>query len=146
MVFLLTQEARPILISAIEDCVYTFLWLTPAACPLNSTQQDECRVTNPATGRTFRHRPGSESTSCTRLSKYTFHHTRDAESSTLCPAGHLFDLSTLAKVGGYTVYDHRDQRKIFRLNICGNLLDAGCGPSAGACIPPALVLEFLSIL
>lgn len=60
MVVLLTQESRPILITAIEDCVYTFLWLTPAACPLNSTQQDECRVTNPATGLTFTHGRGSE--------------------------------------------------------------------------------------
>lgn len=56
LVFLLKQDSRPILISAIEDCVYTFLWLTPVACPLNSTQQDECRVTNPATGPTFRAR------------------------------------------------------------------------------------------
>lgn len=53
LVFLLTQYSRPILISVIEDCVYTFLWLTPVACPLNSTQQDECRVTNSATGPTF---------------------------------------------------------------------------------------------
>ncbi|TWW69178.1 cation-independent mannose-6-phosphate receptor isoform X1 [Takifugu flavidus] len=93
-------DSRPILISAIEDCVYTFLWLTPVACPLNSTQQDECRVSNPATG-------------------------------------HQFDLSTLTKVGGYTVYDHRDQRKMFRLNICGTLPDAGCGPNAAVCISDA---------
>lgn len=58
--FFLTQDSRPILISAIEDCVYTFLWLTPVACPLNSTQQDECRVSNPATGRTFTRPRGSE--------------------------------------------------------------------------------------
>lgn len=48
------QDSRPTLISAIEDCVYTFLWLTAAACPLNSTQHDDCRVTNPATGQTFK--------------------------------------------------------------------------------------------
>lgn len=58
----------------------------------------------------------------------------------LSPAGHLFDLSTLTKVGGYTVYDHHDQRKMFRINICGNLPDSGCGPNAGACITPVLVL------
>lgn len=64
LVFLLSQESRPLLISVIEDCVYTFLWLTPAACPLNSIQQDECRVSNPATGL--------------RLSIHRLLHTRDA--------------------------------------------------------------------
>lgn len=46
------QESRPSLISSIESCVYTFMWSTAAACPLNSTQHDDCRVTNPATGQT----------------------------------------------------------------------------------------------
>lgn len=48
------QDSRPTLISAIEDCVYTFLWLTAAACPLNGTQHGDCKVTNPATGQTFK--------------------------------------------------------------------------------------------
>uniref|UniRef100_H3CWI6 Insulin-like growth factor 2 receptor n=1 Tax=Tetraodon nigroviridis TaxID=99883 RepID=H3CWI6_TETNG len=93
-------ESRPMLISAIEDCVYTFLWLTPVACPLNSTQQDECRVTNPATG-------------------------------------YSFDLSALTKVGGYTVYDPKDNRKSVGINICGNLPDSGCDPNAAVCIRDA---------
>uniref|UniRef100_A0A3B3VE79 Insulin-like growth factor 2 receptor n=1 Tax=Poecilia latipinna TaxID=48699 RepID=A0A3B3VE79_9TELE len=42
-------DSRPILISVIEDCVYTFLWSTAAACPLNTSQHIDCRVTNPAT-------------------------------------------------------------------------------------------------
>nr|QPB70590.1 insulin-like growth factor 2 receptor [Pampus argenteus] len=46
-------DSRPTLISAIEDCVYTFLWLTAAACPLNTSQHDGCRVTNPVTGHLF---------------------------------------------------------------------------------------------
>ncbi|KAM4713477.1 cation-independent mannose-6-phosphate receptor [Anableps anableps] len=46
-------DSRPTLISEIEQCVYTFLWLTAAACPLNTSQHDECRVTNPATGHLF---------------------------------------------------------------------------------------------
>ncbi|KAG7219113.1 hypothetical protein INR49_019321 [Caranx melampygus] len=46
-------DSRPTLISALEECVYTFLWLTAAACPLNTTQHDNCRVTNPATGHLF---------------------------------------------------------------------------------------------
>uniref|UniRef100_A0A3Q2EC35 Insulin-like growth factor 2 receptor n=1 Tax=Cyprinodon variegatus TaxID=28743 RepID=A0A3Q2EC35_CYPVA len=46
-------DSRPTLISEIEDCVYTFLWLTAAACPLNTSQHDGCRVTNPATGHLF---------------------------------------------------------------------------------------------
>uniref|UniRef100_A0A8C9ZHK2 Insulin-like growth factor 2 receptor n=1 Tax=Sander lucioperca TaxID=283035 RepID=A0A8C9ZHK2_SANLU len=77
-------DSRPTLISAIEDCVYNFLWLTAAACPLNSTQHNNCMVTNPATG-------------------------------------HLFDLNTLTKEGGYTVYDHEEHRKMFRMNICGSV-------------------------
>uniref|UniRef100_A0A8C2ZDD4 Insulin-like growth factor 2 receptor n=1 Tax=Cyclopterus lumpus TaxID=8103 RepID=A0A8C2ZDD4_CYCLU len=87
-------DSRPTLISAIEDCVYTFLWLTAAACPLNSTQHDNCMVTNPATG-------------------------------------HLFDLNTLTKEGGYTVYDHQDHRKMFRMNICGNMSNTGCSSETG---------------
>ncbi|KAM9338794.1 cation-independent mannose-6-phosphate receptor [Symphorus nematophorus] len=90
-------ESRPTLISVIEDCVYTFLWLTAAACPLDSTQHDDCRVTNPATG-------------------------------------HLFDLNSLSKEGGYTVYDHREHRKMFRMNICGNMTNAGCSPGTAVCI------------
>ncbi|XP_029965640.1 LOW QUALITY PROTEIN: cation-independent mannose-6-phosphate receptor [Salarias fasciatus] len=46
-------DSGPTLISAIEDCVFTFLWLTAAACPLNTTEQDDCQVQNPATGRVF---------------------------------------------------------------------------------------------
>ncbi|XP_069028432.1 cation-independent mannose-6-phosphate receptor [Embiotoca jacksoni] len=90
-------NSRPTLISEIEGCVYTFLWLTAAACPLNSTEHDECRVTNPATG-------------------------------------HLFDLNSLMKDGGYTVYDHQDHRKMFRMNICGNITNAGCDPETAVCI------------
>ncbi|XP_076026629.1 cation-independent mannose-6-phosphate receptor [Genypterus blacodes] len=90
-------DSRPTLISAIEDCVYTFLWLTAAACPLNSNQHDDCRVTNPATG-------------------------------------HLFDLNSLAKAEGYTVYDHNDHRKMFRLNICGEAPKTGCDAGTGVCI------------
>lgn len=48
-----SQDSRPTLITAIEDCVYTFLWLTAAACPLNITQHDNCMVNNPATGPAF---------------------------------------------------------------------------------------------
>ncbi|KAK7907744.1 hypothetical protein WMY93_016356 [Mugilogobius chulae] len=46
-------DSRPSLISVIEDCEYTFHWLTAAACPLNTTQQEGCRVTNPSTGYQF---------------------------------------------------------------------------------------------
>ncbi|NWU92230.1 MPRI protein, partial [Upupa epops] len=46
-------ESKPQLIMAIEDCEYTFLWFTAAACPLKSNVQNDCRVTNPATGHLF---------------------------------------------------------------------------------------------
>ncbi|KAK5852634.1 hypothetical protein PBY51_006486 [Eleginops maclovinus] len=90
-------DSRPTLISAIEDCVYTFLWLTAAACPLNSVQHDNCRVTNPATG-------------------------------------HLFDLSTLTQEGGYTVYDSQNNKKMFRMNVCAAVSNAGCDPDTAVCI------------
>ncbi|XP_034018710.1 cation-independent mannose-6-phosphate receptor isoform X2 [Thalassophryne amazonica] len=90
-------DTHPTLISAIEDCVYTFLWLTVAACSLNSNQQDDCRVSNPATG-------------------------------------HQFDLNSLTKEGGYTVYDHVDHTKMIRLNICGEIANSGCTPGSGVCI------------
>ncbi|XP_029532637.1 cation-independent mannose-6-phosphate receptor [Oncorhynchus nerka] len=90
-------DSRPTLITAIEECVYTFVWFTAAACPLNSTQHGDCRVTNPVTG-------------------------------------HLFDLNGLSQEGGYTVYDNLDPWKMFRLNVCGEIANAGCGPDTGVCI------------
>ncbi|XP_035630752.1 cation-independent mannose-6-phosphate receptor [Oncorhynchus keta] len=90
-------DSRPTLITAIEECVYTFVWFTAAACPLNSTQHGDCRVTNPVTG-------------------------------------HLFDLNGLSQEGGYTVYDNLDPRKMFRLNVCGEIANTGCGPDTGVCI------------
>lgn len=41
------------LISAVEDCEYTFAWPTPAACPVKVNVHGDCRVTNPATGETL---------------------------------------------------------------------------------------------
>ncbi|XP_063079301.1 cation-independent mannose-6-phosphate receptor [Engraulis encrasicolus] len=46
-------ESEPHLVSALEKCVYTFSWITAAACPLNATRHGDCRVTNPATGHVF---------------------------------------------------------------------------------------------
>uniref|UniRef100_A0A6Q2XKG2 Insulin-like growth factor 2 receptor n=1 Tax=Esox lucius TaxID=8010 RepID=A0A6Q2XKG2_ESOLU len=88
-------DSRPSLITSIEDCVYTFMWFTAAACPLNSSQHGGCQVSNPATG-------------------------------------HLFDLNGLSQKGGYTVFD--DQNKMFRLNVCGDVNEAGCEPDTGVCI------------
>ncbi|XP_072265418.1 cation-independent mannose-6-phosphate receptor [Pyxicephalus adspersus] len=45
--------SRPQLITALEDCEYNFLWITPAACLLKINTHDECKVTNPATGYLF---------------------------------------------------------------------------------------------
>ncbi|KAI2652218.1 Cation-independent mannose-6-phosphate receptor [Labeo rohita] len=46
-------DSEPTRITALEDCVYTFVWSTAAACPLNSTAHGDCKVTNPATGHLF---------------------------------------------------------------------------------------------
>lgn len=90
-------DSEPSFITALEDCVYTFVWYTAAACPLNSTEHGDCKVTNPATG-------------------------------------HLFDLIALNRAGGYTVYDPLVPRKMFRLNVCGDVLNAGCAQGTGVCI------------
>uniref|UniRef100_A0A8C1Z5G4 Insulin-like growth factor 2 receptor n=1 Tax=Cyprinus carpio TaxID=7962 RepID=A0A8C1Z5G4_CYPCA len=80
-------DSEPTLITALENCVYSFMWFTAAACPLNSTEHGDCKVTNPATG-------------------------------------HLFDLNALSRTGGYTVYHPSAHRKMFRLNICGDVANA----------------------
>uniref|UniRef100_A0A8C4P4C4 Insulin like growth factor 2 receptor n=1 Tax=Dromaius novaehollandiae TaxID=8790 RepID=A0A8C4P4C4_DRONO len=87
-------ESKPELITAIEDCEYTFLWFTAAACPLQSNVQNDCRVTNPATG-------------------------------------HLFDLTSLKRESGYTIYDSHN-RKI-ELNVCAES-KSSCANGAGVCI------------
>uniref|UniRef100_A0A8C0J7F8 Insulin like growth factor 2 receptor n=1 Tax=Chelonoidis abingdonii TaxID=106734 RepID=A0A8C0J7F8_CHEAB len=46
-------ESKPELVTAIEECEYTFLWFTAVACPLKRNVQNDCRVTNPATGHLF---------------------------------------------------------------------------------------------
>ncbi|XP_053316140.1 cation-independent mannose-6-phosphate receptor [Spea bombifrons] len=46
-------DSRPQFITALEDCEYTFMWVTALACPLKITSHDKCRVTNPASGHTF---------------------------------------------------------------------------------------------
>lgn len=128
-VFFFSQDSRPALISALEDCVYTFLWLTAAACPLNSTQHDDCRVTNPATGdeptphpHKKKLNPPGPCWSVRSVSRFFFFSP---------PQGHLFDLNPLARDGGYTVYDHLENTKMFRMNICGGVPNVGCGPDAG---------------
>uniref|UniRef100_A0A8C1G8U4 Insulin-like growth factor 2 receptor n=1 Tax=Cyprinus carpio TaxID=7962 RepID=A0A8C1G8U4_CYPCA len=90
-------DSEPTLITALENCVYSFMWFTAAACPLNSTEHGDCKVTNPATG-------------------------------------HLFDLNALSRTGGYTVYHPSAHRKMFRLNICGDVANAGCAPGTAVCI------------
>ncbi|XP_047625757.1 cation-independent mannose-6-phosphate receptor [Phacochoerus africanus] len=46
-------SSRPMFISAVEDCEYTFSWPTAAACPVKSNVHDNCQVTNPVTGHLF---------------------------------------------------------------------------------------------
>ncbi|XP_072542274.1 cation-independent mannose-6-phosphate receptor [Salminus brasiliensis] len=90
-------DSKPTLITALEDCIYNFVWFTAAACPLNTSEHGDCRVTNPATG-------------------------------------HLFDLNALTQSKGYTVYDRENQRKMYRLNLCGPIENVGCAPGTGVCI------------
>uniref|UniRef100_A0A8C5VW34 Cation-independent mannose-6-phosphate receptor n=1 Tax=Microcebus murinus TaxID=30608 RepID=A0A8C5VW34_MICMU len=46
-------NSRPMFISAVEDCEYTFSWPTAAACAVKSNVHDDCQVTNPNTGHLF---------------------------------------------------------------------------------------------
>ncbi|KAI5090811.1 cation-independent mannose-6-phosphate receptor precursor [Silurus meridionalis] len=64
-------DSKPTLITALEDCVYTFVWFTTAACPLNSTEHGDCKVTNPLTGHLF------DLNSLTQDGGYTVYHSVD---------------------------------------------------------------------
>lgn len=108
--------------------MYTFLWLTAAACPLNSNQHDNCMVTNPATGQTQHQVP--DVSRLLAVGRVTL---TELVSS---PVGYLFDLNSLTKEGGYTVFDHQEPRKMFRMNVCGNLTNSGCAPDVGTYIHP----------
>ncbi|KAH0622428.1 hypothetical protein JD844_024730, partial [Phrynosoma platyrhinos] len=46
-------DSKPELITALEDCEYTFVWFTAAACPLKSNVHNNCTVSNPLTGHLF---------------------------------------------------------------------------------------------
>ncbi|CAL1586585.1 unnamed protein product [Knipowitschia caucasica] len=68
-------DSLPSLISVIEDCEYTFHWLTAAACPLDTTQEDGCKVTNPSTGYLF------DLNSLTKAGGYTVRDSEDHSKS-----------------------------------------------------------------
>lgn len=53
------------------------------------------------------------------------------ESMFLFFTGHLFDLNPLTQEGGYTLYHNIDLRRMYRLNVCGPIKNAGCAPEAG---------------
>ncbi|XP_078412852.1 cation-independent mannose-6-phosphate receptor [Cetorhinus maximus] len=46
-------NTQPDLITAIQDCEYTFLWFTAVACPVTKIVHNDCVVTNPVTGHLF---------------------------------------------------------------------------------------------
>ena len=47
------------------------------------------------------------------------------------PPGHVFDLNTLNKAGGYTVYDNEDRNTMIRLSVCSEMKNAGCADGTG---------------
>ncbi|XP_017311659.1 cation-independent mannose-6-phosphate receptor isoform X1 [Ictalurus punctatus] len=61
-------NSKPTLITALEDCVYNFVWFTAAACPLNSTEHGDCKVNDPRTGYLF------DLNSLTQEGGYTLYH------------------------------------------------------------------------
>ncbi|XP_038659271.1 cation-independent mannose-6-phosphate receptor isoform X2 [Scyliorhinus canicula] len=50
-------NTKPDLITAIQDCEYTFLWFTAVACPVTKNIHNDCVVTNPLTGHLFNLNP-----------------------------------------------------------------------------------------
>ncbi|XP_060687644.1 cation-independent mannose-6-phosphate receptor isoform X3 [Hemiscyllium ocellatum] len=49
--------------------------------------------------------------------------------------GHLFDLNSLRKSQGYTIYDRKIRRNFIRLNVCDKVQNTGCsGNDVGVCI------------
>uniref|UniRef100_A0A5F9C0Z7 Cation-independent mannose-6-phosphate receptor n=1 Tax=Oryctolagus cuniculus TaxID=9986 RepID=A0A5F9C0Z7_RABIT len=46
-------NSRPLFISAVEDCEYTFSWPSASACPVKNNVHEDCQVTNPSTGHLF---------------------------------------------------------------------------------------------
>ncbi|XP_029452555.1 cation-independent mannose-6-phosphate receptor isoform X2 [Rhinatrema bivittatum] len=83
-------DSKPELANVIEDCEYTFVWFSAAACPLKSNMEGDCRVTNPVTGHLF------DLTSLSRDEGYTIEDRKStrsvqlnicAEVKSLCEAG-----------------------------------------------------------
>ncbi|KAM4866079.1 cation-independent mannose-6-phosphate receptor isoform 2-T3 [Thomomys bottae] len=46
-------NSRPLFVSSVQDCEYTFSWPTAAACPVKRNVHNDCQVTNPSTGHLF---------------------------------------------------------------------------------------------
>lgn len=115
----------PFLVKAIEECTYTIVWRSAAACPLKSSSHGDCVVTNPLTGKLV---PGA---ACRDSSTRAAGSPPTVLRPSILNAGYLFNLSSLSRRGGYRVYDSVDQRKIYHLNVCGELEGSWCENGTG---------------
>ena len=53
MILYLPQDSQPVYTFTSDECDYHFLWMTQAACPINSqtpAPSGSCTVVNPVTG------------------------------------------------------------------------------------------------
>ncbi|KTG06542.1 hypothetical protein cypCar_00005040 [Cyprinus carpio] len=138
-------DSEPTLITALENCVYSFMWFTAAACPLNSTEHGDCKVTNPATEGTDE--PVlvySDDTTCTHF--FSWHTPLVCEQQVKCSVWNgtnQIDLSPLIHLTGYyTAINEdlgRDKSPDFYINICQPLNPipgVNCPPGAAVCMDP----------
>uniref|UniRef100_A0A3B4B5Q6 MRH domain-containing protein n=1 Tax=Periophthalmus magnuspinnatus TaxID=409849 RepID=A0A3B4B5Q6_9GOBI len=135
-------DSRPSLISVIEDCEYTFHWLTAVACPLNTTQQEGCKVTNPSTYQ-------FDLNSLTKAGGYTVRDSKDHNKSfqvnvcaDISSAGctHYFSFHTSLVCDHLDdAVDQSDTSPDFYINVCRPLNpipDVSCPTGAAVCMDP----------
>ncbi|KAL7888460.1 hypothetical protein AOLI_G00034340 [Acnodon oligacanthus] len=134
-------DSKPTLITALEDCIYNFVWFTAAACPLNTTEHGDCRVTNPATGVCIRDaNTAVNGGMATRKIVYLPYYVK----CSVWNGTSLLDLSPLIHLNGYyTATDEdldKDKSPDFYINICQPLNPipgVTCPPGAAVCMDPA---------
>uniref|UniRef100_A0A3Q3IPM5 Uncharacterized protein n=1 Tax=Monopterus albus TaxID=43700 RepID=A0A3Q3IPM5_MONAL len=131
-------DSRPTRISVIEDCVYTFLWLTAAACPLNSTQHDDCRVANPATVCITHNNMVASGGQVSRNLSYMNHVVElTYEGGSPCPANPALQHTTIIDFDEEV--EQNDGSPDFYINLClplNPIPGVNCPPGAAVCMDP----------
>ncbi|KAJ0026800.1 hypothetical protein NQD34_017800 [Periophthalmus magnuspinnatus] len=138
-------DSRPSLISVIEDCEYTFHWLTAVACPLNTTQQEGCKVTNPSTGYQF------DLNSLTKAGGYTVRDSKDHNKSfqvnvcaDISSAGCKQGSAVCIKDGSRSVSGGQVSRKLsYKNGILELKYEGGDACPANSALTHSTVIQFI---